>query len=64
MPNLNLSLGVMVGLGVLVILMILSMLAKLYNKVGPHEALIVYGDMLFDIALAPLWRIDDAISAV
>src|SRR5689334_9989879 len=43
MPNLNLSLGVMVGLGILVILMILSMLAKLYNKVGPHEALIVYG---------------------
>src|SRR5438270_7087179 len=43
MPNLNLSLGVMIGLGVLVILMILSMLAKLYNQVGPHEALIVYG---------------------
>src|SRR5499425_142631 len=43
MPNLNLSLGVMVGLGILVILMILSMLAKLYNKVGPHEALVVYG---------------------
>src|SRR5438270_4144168 len=43
MPNLNLSLGVMIGLGVLVILMILAMLGKLYNKVGPQEALIVYG---------------------
>src|SRR5437667_4370580 len=43
MPNLNLSLGVIVSLLFLSILMILIMVAKLYNKVGPHEALIVYG---------------------
>ena len=43
MPNLNLSLGVIVSLLFLAILMILIMVAKLYNKVGPHEALIVYG---------------------
>jgi len=32
-----------VGLGVLVLLFILSALARLYRKAGPHEALIVYG---------------------
>ena len=32
-----------VGLGVLVLMFILSALARLYRKEGPHEALIVYG---------------------
>ncbi len=32
-----------VGLGVLVLMFILSALARLYRKAGPHEALIVYG---------------------
>jgi len=31
------------GLMVLVILFLMSMLARLYRKAGPHEALIVYG---------------------
>src|SRR6202162_2863461 len=31
------------GLMVLAILLLMSMLAKLYRKAGPHEALIVYG---------------------
>jgi len=34
---------VIAGLMVLAILFILAMFAKLYRKVGPHEALIVYG---------------------
>jgi flotillin len=34
---------VITGLGVLVILFLISMLARLYRKAGPHEALIVYG---------------------
>jgi flotillin len=32
-----------VGLGVLVLMFLLSALARLYRKAGPHEALIVYG---------------------
>src|SRR5437899_5082260 len=31
------------GLGVMAILFLTSMLARLYRKAGPHEALIVYG---------------------
>src|ERR1700757_306968 len=31
------------GLAVLVVLFLMSMLARLYRKAGPHEALIVYG---------------------
>jgi flotillin len=31
------------GLGVLVIMFLMSMLARLYRKAGPHEALVVYG---------------------
>ena len=34
---------VFVGLGVLILMFILSALARLYRKAGPHEALIVYG---------------------
>ena len=34
---------VVAGLLVLVILFLTSMLARLYRKAGPHEALIVYG---------------------
>src|SRR6266581_1481717 len=34
---------VVIGLGVLVLLMLLSGMARLYRKAGPHEALIVYG---------------------
>ncbi len=34
---------VIVGLMVLAILFLISMLARLYRKAGPHEALIVYG---------------------
>src|SRR6201987_5417145 len=31
------------GLGVMVILFLMSGMARLYRKAGPHEALIVYG---------------------
>jgi flotillin len=34
---------VFVGLGVLILMFILSALARLYRKAGPHEAVIVYG---------------------
>jgi flotillin len=34
---------IVVGLCVLVVLFLMSMLARLYRKAGPHEALIVYG---------------------
>ena len=37
------TIWVMVGLGVLVVMFIMSLLARLYRKAGPHEALIVYG---------------------
>src|ERR1700704_6812895 len=39
----SVELWVFVGLGVLVLLMLMSFLANLYRKAGPHEALIVYG---------------------
>jgi len=32
-----------VGLGVLALIFILGLLAKMYRKAGPNEALIVYG---------------------
>src|ERR1700741_1443388 len=34
---------VIIGLGGLALLLLMSMLARLYRKAGPHEALIVYG---------------------
>ena len=34
---------IFVGLGVMVLLLLMSLLARLYRKAGPHEALIVYG---------------------
>jgi flotillin len=34
---------VIVGLGVLAVLLLMSGMARLYRKAGPHEALIVYG---------------------
>ena len=34
---------VIVGLMVLAVMLLMSMLAKLYRKAGPHEALVVYG---------------------
>src|SRR5260370_23955981 len=34
---------IFVGLGVMVILFLMSGMARLYRKAGPHEALIVYG---------------------
>ena len=34
---------IVVGLGVMVILFLMSGMARLYRKAGPHEALIVYG---------------------
>jgi len=39
----NESVWIVAGLMVLAILLLMSMLAKLYRKAGPHEALIVYG---------------------
>src|SRR2546428_14194322 len=39
----NPSVFVIAGLMVLAIVFLMSVLAKLYRKAGPHEALIVYG---------------------
>ncbi len=38
-----LEIWIFVGLGVMVILFLMSGMARLYRKAGPHEALIVYG---------------------
>src|SRR5690348_17357226 len=35
--------GVILGLMVLALMFLVSMLARLYRKAGPHEALVVYG---------------------
>jgi flotillin len=37
------TIWIFVGMGVLVLLFLMSVLARLYRKAGPHEALIVYG---------------------
>ncbi len=37
------TIWVFAGLGVLVLMFLMSLLARLYRKAGPHEALIVYG---------------------
>ncbi|HWZ83828.1 MAG TPA: SPFH domain-containing protein [Terriglobales bacterium] len=37
------SIWVIVGLSVLAVMFIMSVLARLYRKAGPHEALIIYG---------------------
>ena len=34
---------IIAGLAVMAILLLMSMLARLYRKAGPHEALVVYG---------------------
>src|SRR5436189_3024258 len=39
----NTSVVIVAGLMVLAILFLMSVLAKLYRKAGPHEALVVYG---------------------
>ena len=43
MPEVSMSVWVISGLMVLTILFLMALLAKLYRKAGPHEALIVYG---------------------
>ena len=43
MSGTQLEIAMYVGLGILVVIFIISMWASLYRKVGPHEALIVYG---------------------
>src|ERR1700726_3605111 len=37
------TIWIFVGLGVMVILFLMSGMARIYRKAGPHEALIVYG---------------------
>src|ERR1700716_436960 len=39
----TLEIGIVAGLAVMAVLFLTSMLARLYRKDGPHEALIVYG---------------------
>src|SRR5947208_2628814 len=41
--GLPLEAWVIIGLGVLTVMLLMSMLARLYRKAGPHEALVVYG---------------------
>jgi flotillin len=43
MFGIAIEIWVIAGLCVLVVLFLMSMLARLYRKAGPHEALIVYG---------------------
>jgi flotillin len=37
------TMWIIVGLGLLALLFVIAMFARLYRKVGPHEALVVYG---------------------
>ena len=41
--NLSIEMWVIIGLGMLVLVLLMSWLASLYRKAGPHEALLVYG---------------------
>jgi flotillin len=41
--GLSIEIWVVIGLGVLMLLFLLNLAARLYRKAGPHEALIVYG---------------------
>jgi flotillin len=41
--NLSIETWVFIGLGLLILMLLMSFLASLYRKVGPHEALVVYG---------------------
>src|SRR5260370_20483437 len=43
MFGIAIEIWVIAGLVVLATLLLMSMLARLYRKAGPHEALIVYG---------------------
>src|SRR5579864_1597079 len=43
MFGMAIEIWVIVGLMVLAVMLLMSMLAKLYRKAGPHEALVVYG---------------------
>ncbi len=43
MLGLALEVWVFIGLGVMAVLFLMGMMARLYRKAGPHEALIVYG---------------------
>src|SRR5262249_5283014 len=37
------TLWIFVGLGIVAVLCLMGMVARLYRKAGPHEALVVYG---------------------
>src|SRR5439155_796390 len=41
--GLSIEIWVVIGLGILVFMLLMSGLARLYRKAGPHEALVVYG---------------------
>jgi len=41
--GLSIETWVFIGLGCLLLLLLMSTLAQLYRKAGPHEALLVYG---------------------
>jgi len=43
MFGIAMEIWIIAGLGVLALLLLMSMLASLYRKAGPHEALVVYG---------------------
>src|SRR5580698_11666034 len=43
MFGMAIEIWVIVGLGVLILMLLMSTLAGLYRKAGPHEALVVYG---------------------
>jgi flotillin len=41
--GLAVEIWIMIGLGIMAVMLLMSMFARLYRKAGPHEALIVYG---------------------
>ncbi len=45
MPEMSrmVEIWIFAGLGVLALLFLMSMFARLFRKAGPHEALVVYG---------------------
>jgi flotillin len=43
MAELSSSVWVLAGLAVVAVILLMGLVARMYRKAGPHEALIVYG---------------------
>ena len=41
--QISIEIWIIIGFGILALMFLMSLLARLYRKAGPHEALLVYG---------------------